>query len=200
MSDTQPILLLISGGWHTPQSYAKLTQALSSSGFVVHVLALRSVSDERSPNADLETDTDLIRSYAEKLIGDGHEILVLMHSYGGQVGTNALSGLSVSARSKEGLTGGVLHLIYMTATAIAEGRCMVDTVRDFGHQELLPLAFDFADDKSCVHRNPKLLMVGADGAVSEREKDEYVSTLGRWNGHCMYQPMTTARAAWRMDR
>lgn len=59
------------------------------------------------------------------------------------------------------------------------------------------MAFDFADDKSCVHRDPKLLLVGADDAVSEEERDRYVAMLGRWNGNCMYQPLTTVRTAWR---
>jgi pimeloyl-ACP methyl ester carboxylesterase len=197
MSGPQPIILIISGGWHTPQSYAKLTEALSSSGFEVHVPALPSIHDARPPTTDLESDTALIRSYAEDLISNGRSILVLMHSYGGQVGTNALSGLSISSRSREGFSGGVSHLIYMAATAIAEGKSMVDTVRTFGHEELLPLAFDFADDKSCVHRNPKLLLIGTDDTVNEEERDEYVKTLGRWNGNCMYQPLTTKRAAWR---
>lgn len=49
---------------------------------------------------------------------------------------------------KEGLPGGVSHLMYMTTPAVPEGKSMVDAVRDFGHEELLPLAFDFADDKS----------------------------------------------------
>ena len=133
MANFRPIVLLISGGWHTPQSYTNLTGALSSSGFEVHVPALQPTSDARPPNTHLETDTALIRSYAEALINNDHETLVLMHSYGGQVGTNALSGLNTSGRSIEGLFGGVSHLIYMTATAIAEGKCMIDPVRDFGH-------------------------------------------------------------------
>lgn len=74
---------------------------------------------------------------------------------------------------------------------------MVDTVRDLGYEGLLPLAFDFAEDMSCVHRDPKLLMIGADESVSGEEMDTYVRTLGRWNGACMYQPLTTERAAWR---
>ena len=67
----------------------------------------------------------------------------------------------------------------MTATAIAEGKSMADTVHDFGHEELLPMAFEFADDKSCVHRGPKLLLIGADETVTEEAKDDYVKTLGR---------------------
>jgi pimeloyl-ACP methyl ester carboxylesterase len=196
MSISQPTVLLISGGWHTPQSYTKLNDALSSSGFEVLVPTLPSMNGNRPPSADLQSDTDFIRSYTQDLINTGREILVLMHSYGGQVGTNALSGLSFASRSKEGLSGGVLHLIYMAATAIVEGKCMVDTVREFGHEELLPMAFDFADDRSCTHRDPKLLLIGTDNAVTDKE-DEYVKTLTKWNGNCMYQPLTTERAAWR---
>lgn len=85
----------------------------------------------------------------------------------------------------------------MTATAVPEGKNMVDAVHDLGHEELLPLAFGFADDKSCVHRDPKLPLIGADDAMSEEEEDAYVATLRQWNGNCMYQSLTTARAAWR---
>lgn len=179
MAGPQTIVFIVSGGWHTPQSYTKLSEALSSSSFEVHVPALPSVHNTRPPTADLESDTALVRSYAEGLISNGRSILVLMHSYGGQVGTNALSGLSIASRSKEGFSGGVSHFIYMTATAIAEGKCMVDPMYDFGHEELLPLAFDFADDKSCVHRDPKLLLIGTDDTVGEEEKDEYLKTLSR---------------------
>lgn len=197
MLASHPVILLISGGWHTPQSYTKLIEALFSSGFEVHAPLLPSMNGCRPPNADLNRDTIFIRSYAEDLFSNGHEIIVLMHSYGGQVGTNALSGFSVASRTKESLRGGVSHLVYMTAIATAEGKSMVDTVRDFGHEQLLPLAFDFADDMSCVHRNPKLLLIGADEGVTGDQADEYIETLRRWNGSCMYQPLTTERAAWR---
>ncbi|KAF1926299.1 uncharacterized protein M421DRAFT_94142 [Didymella exigua CBS 183.55] len=138
MANSRSVVLLISGGWHTPQSYAKLTEALSASGFVVHIPALGSISDERPPSSDLEADSALIRPYAQGLAEAGKEMLVLIHSYGGQVGTNALAGLGASERSQKGLPGGVSHLIYMTETALPESKSMVDPVRDFGHEELLP--------------------------------------------------------------
>jgi hypothetical protein len=69
-------------------------------------------------------------------------------------------GLGLEHRKKEGLPGGVSHLIYLTASAFPEGGAMIDGVRHFGHEQLMPLAFDFADDKSCVSRDPKTLLVG----------------------------------------
>lgn len=73
---------------------------------------------------------------------------------------------------------------------------MIDGVKHFGHEELMPLAFDFADDKTCVSRDPKTLLVG-ETALPDAEVDEYLASLVRWNGQCMYQPLSTPRAAWR---
>ncbi|KAI1173891.1 Alpha/beta hydrolase fold-1 [Nemania sp. FL0916] len=189
LSQTKPTILIIHGGWHTPASYSGLVAALESHGYEVHVPLLPSANGTRPPNGDLSTDTAFIRSYAESLLRAGRSIVALMHSYGGHVGTNALYGLGVS----EGLKGGVSHLIYMTAYAVAEGTAMMDKVKEFEHMDLVPLAFDFAEDGVCVHRDPKKLLVGP--GPSDAETEEYLKTFVPWNGNCMYQPST--HAAWR---
>jgi pimeloyl-ACP methyl ester carboxylesterase len=188
-------ILIIPGGWHTNTHYTALQHALTSAGFKVHIPILSSTSLTKPPYAALAADTVHIRSGAERLIEEGDELIVLMHSYGGQVGTNALSGFGVEQRKKEGLKGGVRHLVYMSAAASQEGKSMVDMVRHFGHEELIPFAFDFADDKSCVNRDPKLLLIG-ETEVSGADIKEYVGGLVRWNGQCMYDALTTERAAW----
>ena len=195
MAPPKPTILIIHGGWHTPKTYAKLTNALKAAGYEVHLPRLPSMNEARPPNADLTTDTDLIRSYVESLADAGHRIIALMHSYGGQVGTNALKGLSLDERAQRlgNHTGGVTHLIYMCAFAMPEGGSMIGKVREFEHEHLMPVAFDFAEDDSVVCRDPKTTMVGA--AYNEAETTEYLSTLVRWNGKCMYQEI--ARSAWR---
>ena len=70
---------------------------------------------------------------------------------------------------------------------------MVSKVKEFGHEHLLPLAFDFADDDSCVSRDPKTLLIGP--GVDDAETGLYMITMVRWNGKSMYQPVT--RCAWR---
>lgn len=93
-------ILLVCGGWHTPQSYGKLTKQLQSLGYEVHVPTLPSTNQSRPPNADLKSDTDHVRSAAEILVNKGLELIVLMHSYGGQIGTNALHGMYHPVSSK----------------------------------------------------------------------------------------------------
>lgn len=137
-TSTKPTLLLVHGGWQVPEGYKKLTDALRAAGYEVHIPRLLSMNQSRPPNADLATDTDLIRSYATSLIEAGRTIVVLMHSYGGQVGTNALYGLSCTSRESKGQHGGISHLIYLTAFASSEGKSMTDKVAEFGHMHLMP--------------------------------------------------------------
>ncbi|KAL8852655.1 MAG: hypothetical protein Q9221_002415 [Calogaya cf. arnoldii] len=195
MATTKPTLVLVSGGWHTPKTYSKFTKSLRSAGYEVHVPRLPSMNGVRPPNTDLATDTAVIHDHVESLVEAGRQVVAIMHSYGGQVGTNALYGLGVNrgAQQQEPSSGGVTHLIYMAAAALPEGASMVDKVKEFGHEHLLPLAFDFAEDDSCVNRDPKTLLIGP--GIGDAEADAYISSLVRWNGKCMYQQV--ARCAWR---
>ncbi|KAI0466994.1 alpha/beta-hydrolase [Xylaria cf. heliscus] len=192
-NEPKPTLFIIHGGWHVPESYKKLTSALESRGYEVHIPRLPSTNGARPPDADLFTDSLLVRKHVEGLIDAGKTVAVLMHSYGGQVGSNALHGLSAATRAKRGQAGGVSHLIYMTAYAVREGAAMMDKVKEFGNMNLVPLVFDFAEDGSCLFRNPKTGLVGP--GVGDAEVEEYVSTFVRWNGKGMYQ--AAEHAAWR---
>lgn len=70
---------------------------------------------------------------------------------------------------------------------------MVSKVKEFGHEHLLPLAFDFAEDDSCIDRDPKMLLVGP--GIDAAKTEAYVASLVRWNGKSMYQAVTNC--AWR---
>lgn len=137
----------------------------------------------------MSSDTSVIREAAERLVNEGRTVVALMHSYGGQVGTNALHGLGVKVRSAKGLPGGISHLIYMTAYAVTEGTSMMDKVKEFGNMDLVPLAFDIPEDSSCVSRDPKTLIVTPKPEDDIAEVEKYISTFKRWNAQCMYQPI-----------
>ena len=195
MAAIKPTIVLIQGGWHVPSTFSKFTSSLRSAGYEVHVPRLPSVNEARPPNADLATDTAMIRGYVESLVDAGRPVIAIMHSYGGQVGTNALYGLSLKNRTqREGnQSGGVVHLIYICAFALPEGGSMVGKVKEFGQEHLLPLAVDIADDGSCVNPDPKTLLIGP--GIDDVEADAYVSSLVRWNSKSMYQALT--HCAWR---
>lgn len=62
---------------------------------------------------------------------------------------------------------------------------MMDKAQEFGNLDLVPLAFDFADDDTCLSRDPKSLIVGPG---DEAEVEAYLKIFVRWNGKCMYLP------------
>ncbi|OAA31994.1 hypothetical protein AAL_01326 [Moelleriella libera RCEF 2490] len=108
------------------------------------------------------------------------DIIAILHSYGGQIGTNSLAGLGSSLRAKQGLAGGISKLIYLCGYAVPERRYMIQKVVEMGHEALVPIAFDFADDMSMFCRDPRGQVVGP--GVEEEEVESYVASLMRWNG------------------
>ncbi|EIT81635.1 unnamed protein product [Aspergillus oryzae] len=191
MDTPKPTVLVISGAWHTPKSYTKLANALKKEGYEVHVPRLPSMNGANPPNADLTTDTDLIHSYVESLASAGRTIVVIMHSYGGQVGTNALHNLGRNERKKQGLVGGISHLIYMCASLFTEGACILDIAREFGTADQIANASDILG--MFPKEELKKLMAGP--GVDDADAEELVSSLTRWNGDAMFQPLE--RCAWR---
>jgi pimeloyl-ACP methyl ester carboxylesterase len=181
---TKPIIVIVYGGWHVPENFDDLKVILQAAGYEVHVPRLPSSNGSRPPNADLSDDTKLVRSLVKELLENGCNVVALMHSYGGQVGSNALHGLSSESRSAQGLKGGVSHLIYLSAFAVPEGTSMRDKAKDFASADSLPKHIDMAEDGSCMNLDAKTRLIGPgrDGTESEA----YIKSLMRWNGNCAY--------------
>ncbi|KAI0969726.1 Alpha/beta hydrolase fold-1 [Xylaria arbuscula] len=177
----RPSILIVHGGWHVPQSYVKLVTALESRGFEVHIPRLPSMDNVRPPKGDLSDDTNIIRSFTENLLKEGKTIIALLHSYGGHVGSNALYGLGLEARSAQGLPGGISHLIYLAGYMLLEGTTMIDKIREFGQESFIPINFDIAET-TVVY-------------TDEKELDDYVNTFERWNIQCIHQ--SVEHGAWR---
>ncbi|KAK8085680.1 alpha/beta-Hydrolase [Apiospora hydei] len=124
---SQPTILLLQGSFQLPEVYGRLTAALEKRGFpVVHpTLPSLSGQDETDfASKSLATDADQAQSILRRLVEDEHcNVLVLMHSYGGLVGTEGVpEDLSWSNRKSRGLAGGVFHLFFFAAFILAEGR------------------------------------------------------------------------------
>ena len=108
-----PLILLIHGAWHVQAHYTPLVSALTRAGFPV-LAPLMPTSNTPTPAATtLDDDVVFIRSLTKKAIGAGHKVVALMHSYGGVVGSYALTGLD-----------GVVGLVYMTSFIPFEGESL----------------------------------------------------------------------------
>ncbi|KAH9907266.1 Alpha/beta hydrolase fold-1 [Xylariomycetidae sp. FL2044] len=196
MASAKPTVFIVHGGWHTPASYDKLATALGLAGYDFHVPHLSSMNAMKHPDGDLLSDTAQVRSCAEDLVHAGRTVVALLHSYGGQFGTNALHGLSSRGRARQALAGGVSHLVYMCAFILPEGWSTLNQAQARGIESAnalpLKLAFD-SQGGACTISAPREQLINP--VSDEALVATYVSTLVPWNTRCMNQPLV--HCVWR---
>lgn len=119
-------IVIVPGAWHVPEHYADLLASLKSRGYDAHCPRLPTATTTLPlpSSATLADDTAVVRSQVQTLIDDGQKVILLMHSYGGIVGTGSLDALLWPQRQSKGLAGGVVGLIYMAAFVIPAGTCL----------------------------------------------------------------------------
>ncbi|GJC83264.1 hypothetical protein CT0861_06105 [Colletotrichum tofieldiae] len=123
MSTVKPTFVLAPGAWHKAACYSPAQQILESQGYSVEAVEYPSVGAE-PPTKGLNDDAAAVRSVLQRLADEGKEIVLVVHSYGGLVGANAVKGLGYKQRAKEGKKGGVVTFVYLTAFVVPAGKCI----------------------------------------------------------------------------
>ncbi|KAF2220277.1 Alpha/beta hydrolase fold-1 [Elsinoe ampelina] len=103
---TKPTIVLVPGSFSPPAAYTEIISLLRAASFPAAAIQLPTTT-KRYPlePATLADDAAHIRRVAETLIGQGKEVVVVCHSYGGAPTSEALVGV------------GVKRIIYMTSIA-----------------------------------------------------------------------------------
>lgn len=121
---TKPTIVLIPGGWHLPNTYDKLAPALERRGY--STLSIRNPSVGTLLPSDAPTDTLVqadatnVRAAIAPLLAQGKELVVVAHSYGGEVLSRAFADYAWSSEDK----GRVLALVYMAAFLLPAGKSL----------------------------------------------------------------------------
>lgn len=103
-----PAIVLVQGSFQLPEVYHKLADALRTLGYEVHQPTLPSLTEPDLASKTIGDDAVAVRSEVKTLVDDGKAVVVVMHSYGGLVGSEAvLKDLSFDQRKSDGLRGGV---------------------------------------------------------------------------------------------
>lgn len=119
--NVKPAIVLVHGAWHVPEHYSDFIQQLQQAGFEVFCPRLPTCDESKRLTADMFGDAQVVRNQIIPLIDKSREVIMLLHSYGGAVGTEAVKGLSTSERATKGFHGGVIHLIYMCGFMLQVG-------------------------------------------------------------------------------
>ncbi|RDH30325.1 Alpha/beta hydrolase fold-1 [Aspergillus welwitschiae] len=111
MTTEKPSVVLIQGSFQTPLVYAKLTTGLRDLGYpVIHpsLPSCTNVEADDFPTRTMEDDARTITETLQQLIEkEGKSVVVVMHSYGGIVGSTAIPQfLAYTSRQAEGKKGG----------------------------------------------------------------------------------------------
>lgn len=142
-TSSKTAILLVQGSFQLPEAYGKLASALRLRGFVVTQPHLPSLSDHDSPDfakRDLSDDSRVIEVEARRLVVDeSKDVMVVMHSYGGLVGSNAIpEDLSLQSRCQAGLAGGVHHLFYFAAFVLGQGQSVLGAFGEGPNNDIKP--------------------------------------------------------------
>lgn len=121
----KPTIIFVSGAWHKAELYAPLTNALLARGFAVLAPTLPSVGGTCD---GFDDDVSTIRALIDQEVSAVHEVVILMHSYGGLVGSAAARGYSKQELQKDNT--GVIKMIYMTAFALDVGVSLMDALNN----------------------------------------------------------------------
>lgn len=145
MAKTLPSIVLVPGAWTAPRAYHKLIHALEAKTFHVHCPALPTNNGQQPPNSTFDADIQTVRETVQPLVNSGQEIILMMHSYGGIAGTNAIKDLTRKDRQAKNLPGGVVSLIYAAAFMLSEEqtiRTVVQAVKLPGRDQLVKFSRD----------------------------------------------------------
>ncbi|KAF4969934.1 hypothetical protein FSARC_2920 [Fusarium sarcochroum] len=119
----KPALVIIPGNFSLPRFWSTIQQSVQAKGYPVDVVGLQSSREQTvDPAPGLAEDVKEASSVLDKHIKQEKDVVLLMHSYGGMVGTEATRGLSRLEREKAGLKGGIVRLVFLAAIFAPPGK------------------------------------------------------------------------------
>lgn len=117
-----PTILFVPGFWEGPAPFALVTALLQSAGYATQTATLPSTGTSSPGNPSMKDDIAAVRSAIAGLVDtEGKTVVLVLHSAGGFVGSNAAEGLDVKARQGAGLKGGVCRIVFLTGAVFPEG-------------------------------------------------------------------------------
>lgn len=126
-ADVLPTILFTPGAWHGTWAFDTVRSELEALGYPTDAVALPSVGSSNS-SVGIADDAAALASELATLTDAGKNVVMVVHSYGGMVGSAAVEGYGYSDRTAAGLDGGVIMLVYLTAFAAPKDTSLLDAL------------------------------------------------------------------------
>ncbi|KAL2212974.1 alpha/beta-hydrolase [Sarocladium strictum] len=119
-----PTIVAVPGAWHTIESFDTVKKIFTDRNYEFVSQNAPSLGD---PNASVTGDAASLRmNLLVPLIDAGKDVVVMMHSYGGTYGSQAVQGLSKRKRQQADKEGGIVALVYVSAVTPVVGKSTLD--------------------------------------------------------------------------
>ena len=191
---SKPTFIFVPGAWHTPSVFSQVIDLLSTHGYTSHGLSLPSVG--ANPGLpDFNADVIALQALVNKSIAASEDVIVILWSYGGVVGTEAvLPSMLKPNREKEGKSGGVVHLVFLAAPALKVGMSVERSNPDSNPENAGELAI-FDEEAGTVTISPKFApMLFYNDVGDEEVVKELVASMKSMSVGALRSKLT--RAAW----
>ena len=120
----KPAFLFVPAAWHLPAYFGPLITYLSDYGYISLAVTLPSVNSSPAVTS-LQPDVNTVAAALTTLLDNDSDVIVVMHSYGGMVGTDAVGKAVKELADAGGIYGKdsakVKRLVYVAARVPLEG-------------------------------------------------------------------------------
>lgn len=116
-----PSIAIVPGFWEGIEPFGDVISFLRRKDFEIIISPLVSTGTTSPGNPSMEDDIAAIRKPIEAAVMEGKDVVAVMHSAGGFLGSNAIGGLGAKARKEQGLGGGVIGIVFITGAIFPEG-------------------------------------------------------------------------------
>jgi len=120
-----PTIIFAHGAFHRKDAFDACSTHLETAGYKVVIKQNPTASSDPDTIAHgFEADVAQVHDEARKAAAMGADVVLVGHSYGGVLITEAAKGL---AKGSSGLSGGVVRLVYICAFAPDVGQSLIST-------------------------------------------------------------------------
>ncbi len=121
----KPTIVIVPGSWQLPLVWDEFRALLARAQYQSYHVNLPSVGGTTLPLTGLAEDVAAVQLAVQGFADCGDEIILLCHSSGGVVGSNAVEGYDIATRRAAGKKGGVIRVVYLSAFMLPAGQSLL---------------------------------------------------------------------------
>jgi hypothetical protein len=124
---SKPTFLFCPGAWHTTDFFDKIIVILKPLGYRCITIPMPSVGSKPATKG-IDEDIAAIRTVVLEELEAGKDVVINAHSWAGIPVSSGLYGLGKDERQRDGSTGAVTKLTFVSSFVIPEGMSLLDTM------------------------------------------------------------------------